>query len=90
MVYALAGRRAEAQNLLDELTKLAEHRYVTPVALANIHIGLGNKDQAFAWFEKAYHERSYYMTWIKVMAIVDPLRSDPRFTDLLRRVGLEG
>ena len=89
MVYALAGRRADAQKVLNELSRLAEHRYVTPVAFVHIHTGLGNQDQAFAWLEKSYQERSNFMTYLKVAAMVDPLRSDPRFADLLRRVGLE-
>ena len=89
MVYALAGRRADAQKVLNELSERAEHRYVTPVSFAYIHTGLGNKDQAFAWLEKSYQERSYFMVYLKVAAMVDPLRSDPRFADLLRRVGLE-
>jgi eukaryotic-like serine/threonine-protein kinase len=88
MVYALAGRRAEAQKVLNELIELADQRYVPPVAIVHIHTGLGNKDQAFAWLEKAYQERSNFLAYLKVAAMVDPLRSDPRFTDLVRRVGL--
>jgi tetratricopeptide (TPR) repeat protein len=88
LVYGLAGRRAEAQKVLNELLELNERRYVTPGALANVYIGLGDKDQAFVWLEKAYQERSYYMIWLKVWPIVDPLRSDARFGDLMRRVGL--
>jgi TolB-like protein/DNA-binding winged helix-turn-helix (wHTH) protein/Flp pilus assembly protein TadD len=88
LAYGLGGRKAEARGILNELLELDKQRYVTPAALVNVYIGLGDKDQAFAWLEKAYQERSAYVAWIKVFPILDPLRSDPRFTDLLRRVGL--
>ncbi|HKG79321.1 MAG TPA: tetratricopeptide repeat protein, partial [Pyrinomonadaceae bacterium] len=87
LAYGLAGRKAEANKVLNELLKLNESRYVTPAALVNVYIGLGDKDQAFAWLEKAYEERSNYIAYLKVFPIVDPLRSDPRFADLVRRVG---
>ena len=73
---------------LERVMKFNESRYVTPAALVNVYIGLGDKDQAFAWLEKAYEERSNYVAYLKVFPIVDPLRSDPRFADLVRRVGL--
>jgi len=88
LAYGLAGRRNEANQVLNELLKLNERRYVTPAALVNVYIGLDNKDQAFVWLEKAYQERSNYVAYLKVFPIVDSLRSDPRFTDLVRRVGL--
>jgi TolB-like protein/Tfp pilus assembly protein PilF len=88
LAYGLAGRKAEANQVLNELLKLNESRYVTPAALANVYIGLGEKDKAFEWLEKAFEERSNYVAYLKVFPIVDPLRSDPRFADLLRRVGL--
>ena len=88
LVYGLAGRRGEAAEVLNELLEHNKHRYVTPAALAFVNVGLGNKDQAFVWLEKAYQERSNYIAWLKVNPIVDSLRSDPRFADLVRRVGL--
>ena len=88
LAYGLAGRKTEANKVLDELLKLNETRYVTPAALVNVYIGLGEKDKAFEWLEKAYQERSNYVAYVKVFPILDPLRSDPRFTDLVRRVGL--
>lgn len=87
--YGLAGRKDEARTILNELLELNKRRYVTPAALVNVYIGLGDKEQAFVWLEKAYNERSYYMAWLKVFPIVDPLRSDPRFTDLMHRIGLQ-
>jgi tetratricopeptide (TPR) repeat protein len=88
MIYGLAGRKGEATKILKELIELNERRYVTPAALAYVYIGLGDKDQAFLWLEKAYQEHSYFISYIKVVPVADPLRSDPRFDDMLRRVGL--
>jgi len=88
MVYGFAERKEEAKKILKELLTLNERRYVTPAALAYVYIGLGDKDQAFAWIEKAYRERSNFVTYLRVVPIVDSLRSDPRFSDLIRRVGL--
>ncbi|HEX5964277.1 MAG TPA: tetratricopeptide repeat protein, partial [Pyrinomonadaceae bacterium] len=88
LVFALAGQKEEANKILNELLELNKRRYVTPAAVANVYIGLGNKDQAFVWLEKAFAERSNYLAYLKVFPILDPLRSDPRFTDLVHRVGL--
>jgi len=88
LVYGLAGRKSEANKILQELLKLNESRYVTPAALVNVYVGIGDKDRAFEWLEKAYQERSNYLAFLKVLPIADPLRSDPRFADLVRRVGL--
>ncbi|HZI59606.1 MAG TPA: tetratricopeptide repeat protein [Pyrinomonadaceae bacterium] len=88
MVYAQAGQKDEANKILNELLELNKRRYVTPAALANLYIGLDNKDEAFFWLEKAFQERSNYLAYLKVFPILDPLRSDPRFADLVRRVGL--
>ena len=88
MCYGLAGRKAEANKILNELLEIKRSRYVTPPALANFYIGLGDKDQAFFWLEKAYQERSYYLAYLKVFPADDPLRSDPRIDDLLRLMGL--
>jgi TolB-like protein/DNA-binding winged helix-turn-helix (wHTH) protein/Tfp pilus assembly protein PilF len=88
LVYGLAGKNDEANKILNELLELNKHRYVTPAALVNIYIGLGNKEQAFVWLEKAFQERSNYLAYLKVFPILDPLRSDPRFADLVQRVGL--
>jgi TolB-like protein/DNA-binding winged helix-turn-helix (wHTH) protein/Tfp pilus assembly protein PilF len=88
MCYGLAGRKVEARKTLEELLELNRRRYVTPVAMVHVYIGLGDKDRSFAWLEKGYQERSYFMAYIKVIPLVDPLRTDPRFDDLLRRMGL--
>jgi DNA-binding winged helix-turn-helix (wHTH) protein/TolB-like protein/Tfp pilus assembly protein PilF len=86
--YAVAGKRAEARKVIGELEKLAKRKYVSPYFIAVIYTGLGERDQAFAWLEKAYQERHQYMTLIGVEPLFDPLRSDPRFANLMRRIGL--
>jgi tetratricopeptide (TPR) repeat protein len=88
LAYGLAGRTADALKILNELLELNKTRYVTPAALVNVYIGLEDKEQAFVWLEKAYQERSNYLAYLKVFPILDPLRSDPRYADLIRRVGL--
>ena len=86
--YAVAGQREEARKALDELQTRAKRGYIAPFFFANVYLGLGEKEQAFAWLEKAYEARSWYLTWLKVDPALDSLRSDPHFADLLRRVGL--
>jgi serine/threonine protein kinase/TolB-like protein/Tfp pilus assembly protein PilF len=83
-----AGRRDEARALLDKLTTIARERYVNSHAFTMAYEGLGDTDRAFQWLEKEYEESSYNMVYLKV-AHDEPLRSDPRFQDLLRRVGLQ-
>ena len=87
--YAAAGRRVEALKILDEQKRLAKQRYVSPYNFAIIYTGLGDKDRAFEWFGKACEERSHYMMYLQVEPSLESLRSDPRYQDLLRQVGLE-
>ncbi len=61
----------------------------TPSSIAMVYVGLGEKEQAFAWLEKVYEERNGVLLLLKVWPVLDPLCSDPRFAYLLRRVGLE-
>lgn len=86
--YAVAGRCDEAKAILKELDHLQRRQYVSPSEIALIYIGLDERDQAFVWLEKAYHERAWLLGFLKVEPIFDPLRSDPRFTELMRRVSL--
>ena len=88
LAYGMAGRKADATKILDELLQLNKTRYVTPGAFINVYIGLGDYEQTFVWLEKAYQEKSNFLAFLKVFPILDPIRSDPRFDDLLRRVGL--
>jgi eukaryotic-like serine/threonine-protein kinase len=87
--YALSGKKAEAQKVLAHLKGLSAHNYVAPFDFAVIYAGLGEEDQAIAWLNRAYTDRSYYMAvYLTTDARLDNLRSDPRFADLLRRVRL--
>jgi serine/threonine protein kinase/tetratricopeptide (TPR) repeat protein len=86
-VYAVSGRRAEAQKVLNHLNERSKETYVPAQFRAGIYVGLGEKDKAFEWLEKAYEERS--IGAIKTVPVYDPLRSDPRFADLLRRMNLQ-
>jgi TolB-like protein len=91
--YARAGQREEALKLVGELKRLdvrleAERRSVPRFPFTWAYAGLGDKEQAFAWLEKAYQERRARMYLLNVDPLLDPLRSDPRFQDLVRRAGL--
>jgi TolB-like protein/Tfp pilus assembly protein PilF/tRNA A-37 threonylcarbamoyl transferase component Bud32 len=85
--YAVAGKQEAARKILSELVALSNRSYVSPYDIARIYAGLGDKDEALAWLEKAYQERNNYLIYLKVDPDFDPLRSDPRFDDLLHRLG---
>jgi len=85
--YAKSGRKDEARKLIAELKEKAKERYVPPFWIAAIYVGLDEKDEAFAWLEKAYQDREWWLVWIKMDPKMDSLRSDARFIDLMRRVG---
>ena len=87
-VYAAAGKKLEAQKVLEELKELSKQRYVSPFYVACVYAGLNDKDQAFKWLELAYQERSFFMTLLKVETVLDNLRADPRYKDLLKRMNL--
>ena len=86
--YALSGQREEAQNVLQELHALAGQRYVSAFDVALIHAALGEKDRAFEWLNKAFEERSSWLVFTKVEPGLDGLHGDPRFQELVQRVGL--
>jgi serine/threonine protein kinase/Flp pilus assembly protein TadD len=86
--YGVSGNKAAARELLDELIKQSERRYIAPYRLALICIGLDEKDQAFTWLQKGCDEHDLGLACLKVEAMADSLRSDPRHAELLRRVGL--
>ena len=88
-MYAVAGQRGEAEKLVAELLEERKHKYISPFNIARIYAGLGEKDQAFAWLEKAYDERDSSLTNIKIDPQFDRLHADAHFADLLRRMGLE-
>ncbi len=86
--YAHAGRRNDALRLLDELKQRQTKGYVPTAAFVNAYLGLDDREQAFVWLERAYQEQSNILQFLKVQPFLDPLREDPRFKDLVRRVGL--
>jgi serine/threonine protein kinase/Flp pilus assembly protein TadD len=85
---ALAGKQTEALEVLANLQEIAGRQYVSAYSVAMIYLGLGDTDKTFEWLEKAFEERSGYLPFLKVEPMVDSLRSDPRFHDLLRRINL--
>ncbi len=87
--YAHAGRRKDALRLLDELKQRRQKGYVPAGAFVNAYLGLEDREQAFAWMEHAYQEQSNILQFLRVHPHFDPVRDDPRFKDLLHRVGLD-
>ncbi len=87
-VYAAAGKKTEAQRVLSELKELSTQRYVPAYSIAIIYAGLNEKDQAFEWLNKAYEDRSFYLTLLNFETTLDNLHPDPRFKELLKRVNL--
>ncbi len=87
--YAITGRRTDAVNELNKLQAAAHNRYIPPSYIGIVWMGLGDKNQAFAWLEKGFQGRSEHMLYLGLEPLVDPLRSDPRFDSLLKRVGLK-
>ena len=88
-VYALAGDKSTALNLLGLLQELQKEMYIPRFLIARIYIGLGEYEEAFTWLEEAYRLREPGLVWLGVSATYDPLRKDPRFQDLQRRIGLQ-
>jgi serine/threonine protein kinase/Tfp pilus assembly protein PilF len=87
-VRARLGQTDAARRTLDQLTSASAQRYTPALAFAVVHVGLGEYDQAMAWLEKAYAERFIRLAYLRREVIWDPLRPDPRFQDLARRIGL--
>ena len=88
LALAASHQPAEARKILDQLKERSQQTYVQPMWLAVIYIALGEKDQAFDWMQKAYEDRSAWLVYLKVDPLFDSVRQDARFTDLMRRVGL--
>src|SRR3989442_1661400 len=85
--FAVIGRRAEAEKILHDFERKSKSGYVSPYRMATIYAGLGERDKAFEFLERAYQERSLDISWhLKADLRIDNLRSDPRFQDLVRRV----
>ena len=86
--YAHAGRRSDAIRLLAELKRRSKEGYIPAGAFVNAYLGLGDNEQAFYWLEQAYKEQSNILQFLKTHPYFDPIRGDPRFAELVRRVGL--
>ena len=86
--HARLGEHSAALRIIEELTAASKHSLVPALLFALIYAALDDQDQAFSWLEKAYEERFYRLAYLKVEALWDPLRSDSRFADLLRRAGI--
>jgi len=88
-IYAMSEKNDEAKRILEQLKDLSNKHYVSPYWIALVYAGLGDNNKAFEFLEKAYEERYEMMIWIKVNPLFDPIRADPRFSELLKKVGLE-
>lgn len=88
LAYALSGRRSEAEALIEELKEIDQRKYVPRYLVALVYTGLGNRDQAFAWLEKSFDEKESGLVWLQVEPSSDRLRADPRFADLVKRIGI--
>ena len=87
-LLARNGDADAARAILDEVMEIAKVRYVDPYDVARIYIGLGERTAAFEWLERAFDERSTWLIWLSVSPFSDGLRDDPRFADLVSRIGL--
>ena len=87
--FAVTGRRAEARAVLKELDERYARREAVGQDQAGVYAGLGEKDQAFAWLERDFEQRSGQLPFITYWFSFEALRSDPRYADLVRRMGLQ-
>jgi TolB-like protein len=88
LAYAVSGKKAETMKLAEAFKAAAKKRYIPPTYFGMLFAGLGDKDKALVWLEKAFEERADGLTWLNVEPMLDEVRSDPRFQDLIRRIGL--
>ena len=86
--FGVAGEPAKARAVLSQLRVFSKQTYVSPWSFAMVYLGLGDKDQTFAWLDKAYTEHALQLLYLKTFPVYAPLRSDPRFPKLLARIGL--
>jgi TolB-like protein len=88
LAYAVSGKKAETMKLAEAFKAAAKKRYIPPTYFGMLFAGLGDKDKAMMWLEKAYDDRADGLTWLNVEPMLDEVRSDPRFQNLIRRIGL--
>ena len=86
--FSMAGSADRSESLLHQLLEFPSEKYVSPYDIATVYVGLGQYDDAFTWLNRALEERSLWLGYLDVEPQMDPLRADPRFQELLRRVGL--
>jgi len=86
--YAIAGKKQLAKETLAKLEEIGKHGYISAFDFAIIYTGMGEREKAFEWLEKAFQERSLFLIYSRWEPRLDPLRSDPRFSSLLHRMGL--
>ncbi len=86
--YGVSGDVTRANQILAQLKQLSTQRYVPAYDIAMVYLGLGKKEEAYRWLEKGFEERSAWMVYLNMDPRLDILRSEPRFIDLVRRVGL--
>ena len=89
IIHAKSGSMAKAEGVLEELLGLSRHKYVSPCLIASVYAAVDQKDLAFEWLDKAYRERDEVLTELKIEPLWDDLRPDPRFSELMERIGLE-
>ena len=87
--YAVSGRKQEAQSTIDELKRVRGQQYISAVNVALVYAGLGDKDQHSSGWRRVTRRRAFQIQFLKVEPRWDSLRDDPRFQDLIRRIGLE-
>ena len=88
VAHALAGRKTEALQTIAQLLEISRNRYVSLYGVARVYAALNDKEQTFKWLQNAYDDRAVWMSYLAVDPVFDRFRSDQRFHDLLRRVGL--
>jgi tetratricopeptide (TPR) repeat protein len=88
-VQAVSGKPALARSSLAHLEQMRSTRYVPAVYIALVYVGLGDKDKAFAWLDRAYEEHCEYLVYLPTEPLADPLRQDPRFPRFIERLGLK-
>ena len=88
LAYAVSGKKGLTAKLAEQFKAAAKKRYIPPTYFGMLFAGLGDRDKALEWLEKAFQERADGLTWLNVEPMLDEVRNDPRFQDLIRRIGL--
>ena len=90
MALAMAGEEERAREVLAHLIEMSGERWVSPFVIATVHIALGEKARGFEWLERAYEDLDPRLAFLKINPVYDRVKTDPRYLDLLERVGLAG